>query len=76
MPDPRAVRPPEGTRPWTATCRFPGLCSFHFGTAWTARTEGEEAARVAITKKLREVFPTPPEIVFLLPGQMVFVPDE
>ncbi len=32
-------------RSWIATCRYPGLTEFIFGTVFTDRDEGEEAGQ-------------------------------
>ena len=66
---------PEPRRPWCALCEYPGRARFLFGTAWTLRTEGEEAARAALLAALASVLPTLPEIVEMHPGQIVFTPE-
>lgn len=63
-------------RTWCARCQFPGKTEFLFGTVTTLRNEGEEVARRAIATELTKVLPTMPEILALLPGMLVFLPEE
>lgn len=64
------------TRPWCALVCWPGLRPMLIGTAWTSRSEGEEAARVAMGELLRATFPSEPEILEMRTGQVVFVGDD
>lgn len=56
-------------RAWCATCRFPMKDEFTFGTAFA---DGHEAARQAIEAALATVFPILPDILAVIPGQLVF----
>lgn len=65
----------QTTRSWFARCCYPGLHPFVFGTAFTTPKEGEEAARLAITRLMDEVLPIRPDILSIEPGA-VFVEVE
>ena len=58
---------------WCAVCAFPGKQRFVFGTASLPVKDGEEFARREILRLLEATFLAIPEIVSIIPGEIVFV---
>lgn len=70
----RLLRPaPMRERMWCALCRYPGMAEFMLGTV---AATGEEHARRELARLWAEISPHPmPEILAVMPGQLVFQGD-
>ncbi len=60
-------------RSWCAQCRYDGLQEFIFGTVFA---DNEREALRAIEVALREVFPSLPQSIIVIPGAVFFIPRE
>lgn len=70
---------PAVERTWCARCRYPGRQHFLVGTVGLAPDAPMHEVESALLAELARILPigTPvPEIVQLLPGEIVFVPEE
>ena len=56
---------------WCAVVNYEGKPSFLFGNVVA---DSEEHARVLLTIKMSDTFPTVPNILSVIPGGLIFVP--
>jgi len=70
----------ENGRAWIAQCRWPGAKRpFWFGTVFCRLNATHQELEAAVLRDLAEILPAnvpAPEIVQLMPGQLVILPEQ
>lgn len=66
--EPKEDTTEQVSRSWVARCQYQGLDEFVFGTVFTGRNDGEEAARMKALDQIDAALPTRPNILSIERG--------